>query len=201
MIESIYIIDQNSGIPLFTLDLIEVDKSERIDQNLFSGFLKAIDDLSEETRSERIDEIRLSSTRIVYVTGITSDMKLLYISISDLQDKLTKIKNVLHKVADAFEQQYRDEISAYKGNVRVFEPFSKDVREIINHEIGFSEEVISIKRRRNPIREFINKLEPVKKPLIQMKDWLGKQSKKIKGFAVKIITPDKELIIEEENEN
>ena len=199
MIESIYIIDQNSGIPLFTMDLIEVDKSEKIDQNLFSGFLKAIDDLSEETRSERIDEIRLASTRIVYVKGIISNMKILFISISDLQDKLKTIKNVLHKVADAFEQQYGDKISTFKGNVRIFEPFSINVREIINLDIGFSEEVITIKRHKNPIREFINKLEPVKKPLIQIKDWFGKQSKKIKKFAVKIITPDKELIIEDEN--
>ncbi|NVM02669.1 MAG: hypothetical protein HWN67_10055, partial [Candidatus Helarchaeota archaeon] len=145
MIESIYIIDQNSGIPLFTMDLIEVDKSEKIDQNLFSGFLKAIDDLSEETRSERIDEIRLASTRIVYVKGIISNMKILFISISDLQDKLKTIKTILHKVADAFEQQFGDKISTFKGNVRIFEPFSINVREIINLDIGFSEEVITIK--------------------------------------------------------
>ncbi|NVM02052.1 MAG: hypothetical protein HWN67_06930 [Candidatus Helarchaeota archaeon] len=126
-------------------------------------------------------------------------MKILFISISDLQDKLKTIKNVLHKVADAFEQQYGDKISTFKGNVRIFEPFSINVREIINLDIGFSEEVITIKRHKNPIREFINKLEPVKKPLIQIKDWFGKQSKKIKKFAVKIITPDKELIIEDEN--
>ena len=61
MIESIYIIEQSSGIPLFILELVEEDKDIFIDQNLFTGFLKAIDDLGLETRAERIEEIRLAS--------------------------------------------------------------------------------------------------------------------------------------------
>ena len=81
MIESLYIIERSSGIPLFLMELAEREKTYQPASNLFSGFLKGIDDLVLETRSENIEEIRMGSTRIVFVknafvtTHIPSSLK------------------------------------------------------------------------------------------------------------------------------
>ena len=183
MIESIYIIEQSSGIPLFIMEFVERDEDSKPDNNLFSGFLKGIDDLVLEIRSERIEEIRMGSTRIVFIKEIVNDTALLFISISDLEDSLKIIKKILHKIANEFAQQFGEEAKAFKGNVTVFEPFSKTIQDIIDLEIGFKE-IIVVKRHKHPISEFLSKLEPAGRGLGKIKEWLGKQGSKIKKYAL-----------------
>ncbi|MHA1379140.1 MAG: hypothetical protein ACTSRG_12230 [Candidatus Helarchaeota archaeon] len=201
MIESIYVIDQNSGIPLFVMDLVERDESDKLDKHLFSGFLKAINDLSQETRSETIDEIRMSSSRIVYMNVTINNKALLLISISDLKEKLKTIRRVLQRVAEAFEKEYSAEIAVYNGEISIFQPFSEKAREIIILESGSIKEKRALKQYKHPLKEFIIRFKSdPEKYMLQMKDWIDKQHKKFKKSIVGLVTQDKKIIIKDEDD-
>ena len=160
MIESIYIIDVGSGVPLFSLDLIEIEIGKQVDRELFSGFLKILDDFSLETRKEEINEIYLASSRFVYEKTQIAQRELLLISIDDQKDKSEKIRNTLKIIGNNFEMNYLEEVEKFQGNVDAFKPFETNVREIITTEHGSLKEKMALKHKHkeHPIKNFISKI-------------------------------------------
>ncbi|MFX0135756.1 MAG: hypothetical protein ACFFDN_19090 [Candidatus Hodarchaeota archaeon] len=63
MLESIHIINSESGISLFIKKYTSIPIKDDI---IFVGFLKAMEDLSQETKNESIQEIILNESKIIF---------------------------------------------------------------------------------------------------------------------------------------
>ena len=187
MIESIYIIDVGSGVPLFSLDLVEIETGKNIDKEIFSGFLKVLDDFSQETRKEEINEIYLANSRFVYEKTKIAERKLLLISIDDQKGKSEKIRKTLQVIGNNFKMDYEEEIGNFKGNIETFKSFENNVREIITMEHGSLKEKIELKHRRkeHPIKNLLAKLN--KHSIVEFE-------KKKMGYIIKVTDRPKELI-------
>lgn len=216
MIESIYIIDQISGIPLFTYDLISVEGSENVDRAIFSGFLKALDDFSKETRKQNINQIVMGPTRIIFEKARISDKTLLFISIEETQEKTKRIQKVLRKIAKEFGQDYKDAIRTFIGDTTVFDSFNTKVEQIVMSEFGDLKEKITLKWNQHPFSTFVSQfsMEKIKerreKTMTQIKEHYQKRKVKIKNFkekvqqkgremmksSIKIFTKEKEYVID-----
>ncbi|MHA1786133.1 MAG: hypothetical protein ACTSVY_09975 [Candidatus Helarchaeota archaeon] len=155
MIESIFIIDIGSGVPLFSFDLLDTEES--MDKDMFSGFLKVLNDFSQETRNEQINEIVLASSRFVYEKNLIAERELLLVSIDDQKDRANKIRSVLQKIGSQFGDIYKSEIKNFQGQIDTFKPFEKEVRDIITMELGTFKEKIILKHQDHPIKSFISK--------------------------------------------
>ena len=187
MIESIYIIDIGSGVPLFSLDLIEIKTGKCVDKEMFSGFLKVLDDFSQETRNEEINEIYLASSRFVYEKTQIAERKLLLISIDDQKDKSDKVRMTLKSISNNFEQGYKTEIGQFQGNIDIFKSFETNLREIITKEHGTFKEKMELKHKHkeHPIKSLMSK--------ISKKSFIEFEKKKL-GYIMKISDKPKELL-------
>ncbi|NHI94495.1 MAG: hypothetical protein EAX96_18535 [Candidatus Lokiarchaeota archaeon] len=171
MIESIYIIDVNSGVSLFNLDLIEFEDSKKIDSDIFSGFLKVIDDLSQESRNEEVNSIILASSRLIYEKQSIDNRKLLFISVDNQKKKSSKIRQILQNLAQEFKEDYKDEIVKFSGNISVFKPFEEKVRKIMTLEFGSYKEKYDLIRKEHPLIDF-------KEQFMRKRDELKEKMKK-----------------------
>jgi len=157
MIESIYIIDVGSGVPLFHHDFIEIEDEKAVDKAMFSGFLKVLDDFSQETRQEAIHEIKLASTRLIYEKLEVATRNLLFVSIDDQKGKSDKLRKVIDSVAKEFGECYKEEISNFKGQVDTFRPFEENIKKIMIREMGSFKEKMELKKHEHPIMTFMGK--------------------------------------------
>ena len=157
MIESIYIIDLDSGVPLIALELNGTQNTETFDPDIFSGFLKVFNDLSQETRNENINQVILDSSRLIYQIISVSNKKLLFVTVDDLDQKSLKIRKCIKKIAVEFEKSYAGEINIYGGNISLFNPFKEKIRSIIIANFGTPKQKKSLKRKKNPMELFLIK--------------------------------------------
>jgi len=157
MIESIFIIDVGSGVPLFHYDFIEIEDEKAVDKAMFSGFLKVLDDFSQETRQEAINEIKLASTRLIYEKQVIADRKLLFVSIDDQKDKSDKLRKVIESIANEFGECYKEQIASFRGQIDTFKPFEEKVKKIMIREMGSFKEKMELKKHEHPIMTFMGK--------------------------------------------
>lgn len=203
MIESIYIIDQGSGVPLFTHDLIETEDLEKVDESLFTGFLKVLDDFSKETRKESINEIVLASTRIIYEPTTLAERDLLLISLDNLKEKPKKIRKTLELIATEFEQAHEVDIKGFQGKVSVFDSFKERVQEIVYSQFGSIGE--KVKCDKHPFKTFVSSFskdklkEWHKSKMAQFKKKDHEARAKLRHCLVKIFTPKRAFIIEDDS--
>lgn len=159
MIENIYIIDMKSGVSLFSLDLIQVENPKPIDPQIFSGFLKVLNDLSQETRNEDINEVILQSSRFIYEKTNVSGRELMLVSIDNKKKWKQRIKKVLNKILDEFKNDYSKEIQEFRGNVGIFGPFEQKVKDIITLEFGPMKEKMALIHKMHPFEDFISQYQ------------------------------------------
>jgi len=205
VIESIYIIKKDSGVPLLTLDLVEVEGLDDLDRDIFSGFLKVLDDFSKQTRKESINQIVLANSRIIYEKFDISDNSLLFISIDDLKLKPKQIRKTLAKIATEFEHFYANEIKNFRGNITVFLSFEEQIRKIITSELGTFKEKITLRWNEHPMKNFVTQFTKGKiKEFQESKKAkfariMGKDMAKIGKFKdslIRILTDHKAFCIE-----
>ena len=159
MIETIYILDADSGVCLFNADFIEFEVSKTVDGDIFSSFLKVVDDLSQESRQEEVNSIILASSRLVYEKKIVDNRKLLFISIDNQKKKDSKIRNVLQDIAEDFIQDFKEDIINFGGNISTFLPFKEKVMEKITQEFGSFKEKMELKKKQHPLSGFQEKMK------------------------------------------
>ena len=189
MIETIYILDENSGISLFNMDLLEFEESKTIDGDIFSGFLKVIDDLSQESRNEEVNSIILASSRLIYEKQSVDKRKLLFISVDNQKKKDSKIRKILKDIAGEFIKDYKEEIIAFSGNISIFKPFEDKVRDKMTLEFGSFKEKMGLKKKEHPLKNFQEKIklkhEEMKVKMKRRKEEIKFKMKKIKEIKRK----------------
>ena len=193
MIESIYIIDVGSGVPLFHYDFIDIEDGKAVDDAMFSGFLKVLDDFSQETRQEAINEIQLASTRLIYEKQEVADRKLLFVSLDDQKGKSDKLRKIIDAIAKEFGECYKEEISSFRGQVDTFTPFEENIKKIMIREMGSFKEKMELKKEEHPIMTFMRKFTGPDKfeYFAQLKkkerEFFGTMKDKISGTIGKVI--------------
>ncbi len=175
MIESIFIIDVGSGIPLFSHDLIEIEGSKSLDKEIFSSFLKVLNDFSQETRNESINEVKLVSSRLIYEKLTISGREVLCISIDDMKGRSKKIRKVLKTIGEKLESEHADQVRNFTGRVDIFASFKQEVEKIITIEFGTVKERMKLKREEHPLKSIMSRLK--EKHLEKMAEFKQKYDK------------------------
>lgn len=129
MLESIHIINSESGISLFIKKYTSIPVKDDI---ILAGFLKAMEDLSQETKNESIQEIILNESKIIFykippiiVVGITPKI-----------DDSEMTRNVLKIIGEQFIEKYKTHLKYFSGKISDFEDFSVMIDEIVRKQYG-----------------------------------------------------------------
>lgn len=129
MLESVHIINAESGICLFIKKYTSIPIKEDI---IFSGFLKAIEDLSQETKNESVQEIILNESKLVFY----KNAQLIVVGITPKTDDSEKTRSILKDVGDQFIEKYKTQLKYFSGKISDFNNFSEIVDKIIEKEYG-----------------------------------------------------------------
>ncbi|MHA1382970.1 MAG: hypothetical protein ACTSR3_04330 [Candidatus Helarchaeota archaeon] len=127
MIESIHIINKESGISLFHKNYTSnYFKNKEL---MFVGFLKAIEDLSMECKHETVQEIILNESKIIF---FKNDFVIVLAITKKTNDSIL-IKKILEKIGNEFVKKYLSELEFFSGRVSDFDNFSEIIDEIIEN--------------------------------------------------------------------
>jgi len=130
MLESIHIINAESGISLFIRKYTSIPI--KTDDIIFVGFLKAMEDLSQETKNESVQEIILKESKIVF----HKRMYIIIVGITPKSDETEKTRNILKKIGDKFIEEYKTQLKYFSGKISDFDGFAETVDKIIVEEYG-----------------------------------------------------------------
>ncbi|MFX1315549.1 MAG: hypothetical protein ACFE9T_06760 [Promethearchaeota archaeon] len=118
MIYKIYLIDGDSSISLLELTFKELKK---IQDDILTGFFNAINktiDLIHEAmaKGRRVNEMNRvleseDSTILIYYHPLS---RVLFCSISDADDNIEKIKEVIHKIATRFWKKHQSDLKMFR---------------------------------------------------------------------------------------
>ncbi|HUY01211.1 MAG TPA: hypothetical protein VMV49_16745 [Candidatus Deferrimicrobium sp.] len=124
MINGIWIIKKDAGICIFH----KVFEGKEIDPQLFSGFLSGIYTFSEEiSESGGIETLELKEVRILY--GVVSDL-IFILSITKDED-VDIIRKKISDISKVFHEKYSDLLQNWDGNIGIFEPFNRNLNQIM----------------------------------------------------------------------
>ncbi|MHA1378436.1 MAG: hypothetical protein ACTSRG_08645 [Candidatus Helarchaeota archaeon] len=129
MIESIHIINRESGISLFIRKYTSIPVKDDI---IFVGFLKAMEDLSQETKNESVQEIILNESKIVFY----QNSKLIVVGITPKAEDTEFTRSILKTVGDKFIDQYKTQLKYFSGKISEFDDFSEFVDALIKNKYG-----------------------------------------------------------------
>ncbi len=118
LIEELWIIT-DAGITLHNQRV-----EEKVDKDLFGGFIAALHHFTQELGEENCKKIRMGDSQL-FLSACNS---LYFVARSDVDVKEKKVKAYLDKIMQAFITCYEKELESFNGNVAVF----KDVDKIIN---------------------------------------------------------------------
>jgi len=121
VINEIWIININ-GITLFNLS-----KEDRIDPQLFGGFISAIENFIKSLGYKEINSIILGESKIMFYHG---EQGLIFISRSGKKVKEKLIINGLKLVEQKFLAQYKEVLRTWKGDQDSFTKFGDIIKEI-----------------------------------------------------------------------
>ncbi len=127
MLESIHIINNDSGISLFIRKYTSIPVKEDI---IFVGFLKAMEDLSQETKNESIQEIILNESKIIFY----KIPPIIVVGITPKTDDSELTRNVLKIIGEQFIEKYKTQLKYFSGKISDFDDFPID--EIIGNQYG-----------------------------------------------------------------
>ncbi|MHA1378437.1 MAG: hypothetical protein ACTSRG_08650 [Candidatus Helarchaeota archaeon] len=126
MIESIHIVNRESGISLFIRSYTKNILNKEI---MFVAFLKAMEDLSQETKQESVQEIILKETKIVFYKN---DI-VVVLAITNKTDDSELTRRILKAIGEKFVEQYKERLEFFSGRVSDFDGFSETVDNIIKN--------------------------------------------------------------------
>jgi len=125
VIEDLWIMNNESGIMVFTRVF-----DEKLDSQLFGGFMSAINSFSEELNKEGLSSFELSKKRFI----ILKEGEFLFIASSNPKVKEKKVLSELKKIANKFFDTYKPVLKDWDNDVSVFTDF-KDMIEDSLHEV------------------------------------------------------------------
>ncbi|MFX1451239.1 MAG: hypothetical protein ACFFCM_10380 [Promethearchaeota archaeon] len=120
LVNEIWIIT-DSGLTIYN-QMVE----EKIDKDLFGGFIAAIHSFIKAMGEELCKSITMGNSQIVIMLDKINS--LYFVGRSDVKVKEKKIEEYLSKIMEKFCTCYEDELKDFRGNVDTF----KDVDKLIN---------------------------------------------------------------------
>jgi len=133
LIESLYILEKDSGICLFEENYVDITK-DGISTDLISSFLSAILSFADETFADEIQHIQFSNRRILFNF---SEHVLLVIAVhKETPATDFQIKRMIDNIASQFDQKYSIifETDQWRGDITQFNDFSQELYEIVKRE-------------------------------------------------------------------
>ena len=128
LIESLWVLERNSGICLFE-ENFEKDATNGISIDLICGFLSAISVIAVEAFEEDIKYIELSRRKLffkntanfVFITSIRNQKRLNH----------QKVKNLMDQISNEFMERFDINFKRWDRNVYHFQPFSENLKLIL----------------------------------------------------------------------
>ncbi len=93
-----------------------------VNKDLLSNFFTAIQKFSIAVTGNSINFINFEKL-LIYLYEDPNDESLLYILITDFDDKPIEINFKMHKIANLFYKKYRQYIQKFKGDITPFQTF------------------------------------------------------------------------------
>ncbi|MFX0070225.1 MAG: hypothetical protein ACFFAO_03955 [Candidatus Hermodarchaeota archaeon] len=122
IIQDIWIIDP-AGIALYNNIL-----STNVNQHLFSSFLTAINAFAKKVANSELSSFIVGSTLFT----LLKSNNFLFVASSSPQIKEKVIYNELKKISRRFFEKYSNLLRNWNYNVRVFDDFGEDIKELLN---------------------------------------------------------------------
>ncbi|MHA2281467.1 MAG: hypothetical protein ACXAC5_11485 [Promethearchaeota archaeon] len=136
MIYKAYLIDGDNGISLFESTFKELKK---LQDDLLTGFFNAINktiDAIQESmaKGRRVNEMNRvieaeDSTIVIYYHPLS---RILFCSISDADDDIEKIKEVIHKIARRFWKKHQSDLKVFRATTEKsrFQTLNADIENL-----------------------------------------------------------------------
>jgi hypothetical protein len=148
MIDELFIIQRDSGLTLFHLNLKLGDESEVMDSDLLGGALQAVRLLMKECKIGELNEFTTHEHRI----EMRCDLDIVAVLIADLHDPPHEVLDLMTEdILVLFVNTYREEINNFAGNVRCFFDFKETVEEYVKLQGEVQKE--STKKETEKIKE------------------------------------------------
>ncbi len=138
LIYKVYLIDANDGIAILESTFREFqDKS--IDSDLFPGFFKVIDSIIDKIqqallKKQKVEEmIRIvEAEKTIILILFHPDSKILFCSLSDNDDDITILKNVMRKIATRFWKKHQSDLKLFRStsNKSTFQSMIADLENL-----------------------------------------------------------------------
>ena len=134
MIYDIFILHQDSGVPLLTLNLASKGKDEK-DPALFTGVLQGIRLFLKECKYGDLTDFTTKDYRV----EVRCDEGVAVALVADLEDPSHDFINKLTEdIAYLFTTSFTKQIKDFSGNVEYFQQFIPELEEFINLYNRFS---------------------------------------------------------------
>jgi hypothetical protein len=138
LIYKAYLIDGDNGISLFESTFKELKK---IQDDILTGFFKAINktiDIIQESmaKGRRVNDMNRiieaeDSTIVIYYHPLS---RVLFCTISDADDDIIKIKEVIQKIAQRFWKKHQSDLKAFRTTTEKsrFQTLNADIENLTN---------------------------------------------------------------------
>jgi hypothetical protein len=185
LIESVWILEKNSGICLFEENYIDF-MNEGMTIDLIGSFLSALLTFADETFADEIQHVQFSNRKIIFEFS----KHLLFIVAVNDKTKLSdvQIKRKIDQIAMAFNAKYLHIFARKKGwggNINQFEPFTEDLKKIVKKEPSTTKiaQLFDFRESIKKLESFIDKqvqvaLQHKEKLNIMFNDVIKKKKKK-----------------------
>ena len=143
LINGIWIIKKEMGICLFN----KTYGGKKLDPQLFSGFLSGIYTFSSQiTESGGLEIMELEDIRLLY--GTVSD--LLFIIAATKDEDVDLVRNKITEISKVFLGKYSQYLVDWDCNTAVFDPFERDLDQIIKkmRHVDFIEVPIKLTQKK-----------------------------------------------------
>ncbi|MFW9896895.1 MAG: hypothetical protein ACFFD7_13905 [Candidatus Thorarchaeota archaeon] len=136
MIYKVYLIDGDNGISLYESTFKQLKK---IQDDIITGFFNAINktiDIIQESmaKGRRVNEMNRvieaeDSTIFIYYHPLS---RILFCSISDADDEITKIREVIHKIAKRFWKKHQSDLKVFRATTEKarFQTLNADIENL-----------------------------------------------------------------------
>ncbi|MHA1688131.1 MAG: hypothetical protein ACTSYC_04495 [Promethearchaeota archaeon] len=127
IIEDLWIMNNNSGIVVFSRVF-----DEKLDSQLFGGFINAINSFSEELNKEGLSSFELSKKQFI----ILKEGDFLFIASSNPKIKEKKVLSELKVIASKFFEKYSHVLKDWDNDISVFSDFEKVIEDSLEKVIS-----------------------------------------------------------------
>jgi len=126
IIQEIWIIMRN-GLPIFSQNISNGQKDLEINEDMFSGFVAAINAFTSEIGLENCRVIETKSSKLVFSHFHSLSLTFVGRSKKDINIDNSEIFDYLDSVKQVFLLKYKNVISNWKGTVSEFKGISKHI--------------------------------------------------------------------------